>query len=157
MRPIALVLLTTLTACATPVSVPPEDVARIACEASQHLATITSDDIFDNDWRFLAPLWWTPADPVADAAYCATIIEATGRNPGPVTDPAALCRDAIIVLFDARSDRRVGPMGVLGAAWAVHDAVLERHGIPTKPHSVLPCVAEFYDGVRAELRQVGGV
>ncbi len=132
------------------------DVPEAACEAAKALAQPVVDDILGNDWRFLAPLWWTVADASADETYCRSLVEGFGEVVpdelligDPIERAALTCSHAVHVM---RESRVVGEaLATAGMAKAVYSAVMERHGAGVPG---LDCLDSFF---RDQLRSVGGV
>lgn len=131
-----------------------------ACTTTQQLAAAVSDDIWRNDWRFFAPLWWAAPDPAADEAYCLQLI----GSPVDISmeDSAHRAAQTCQLAVEAVRTRRLGVkitghIGLMGAGWAVHDAILERHDVTASPHASNGCLARYYSDTRNDLRLVGGV
>ena len=131
------------------------------CVTTQKLATVVSDDIWRNDWRFFAPLWWTKPAPAADEAYCLQLIGypvALEDTLSPEHRAAQTCQRAVEVVRARRlGEKYTGQIGTAGAGWAVHDAILERYGVTAQPHSHSTCLVRYYSDTRSALRLVGGV
>lgn len=131
-----------------------------ACTTTQQLATVVSDDIWRNDWRFFAPLWWTTPNPAADEAYCLQLIGSpvdVGIEDS-VHRAAQTCQLAVEAVRTRRlGEKHTGKMGLAGAGWAVHDAILERHGVTAPDHASNGCLVQYYSDTRNDLRLVGGV
>ncbi len=132
------------------------DVPEAACEAAKALAQPVVDDILGNDWRFLAPLWWTVADPSNEEIYCRSLVEGFGESVpeelvvGDSIERAALiCSHAVHVMRESRVGDEA--LAAAGMAKAVYSAVMERHGVDVPGGE---CLDSFF---RDQLRAVGGV